>query len=144
MTFQLPDPSTPFGERVARRLREDPMIWLTTVDAKGTPQPTPVWFLWDETTSTILIYSRADAKRLTHIQQNPRVALNFDGNGQGGDIIVITGQAQVSSDDPPAYQLPSYAEKYRERMARGFSTAENFSSLYPVALRVRPAAVRGH
>src|ERR1700737_3057930 len=92
MTFQLPDPSTLFGERVARRLRDERLIWLTTVDAKGTPQPTPVWFLWDEATSTILVYSRADAKRLAHISQNPRVAFNLDGNGKGGDIIVITGE----------------------------------------------------
>src|SRR5215472_18144890 len=107
MTFQLPDPSTPFGERVARRLRDEPLIWFTTVDAKGTPQPTPVWFLWDEATTTFLIYSRAEAKRLTHIQQNPRVALNFDGNGKGGDIIVILGEARVSPTDPSADQLPS-------------------------------------
>src|SRR6516162_7287147 len=95
MTFQLPDPSTPFGERVARRLREDRLIWLTTVDAKGTPQPTPVWFLWDETNSTILIYSLAGAKRLEHLRLNPRVALNFDGNGTGGDITVISSEPYV-------------------------------------------------
>src|SRR5579864_1824103 len=144
MTFQLPDPSTEFGERVARRLRDERLIWLTTVDTKGTPQPTPVWFLWDEATSTFLIYSRAEAKRLAHIQQNPKVALNFDGNGMGGDIIVITGQVQVSPDDPPAYQVPAYAEKYKEFIARSFATAENFSSLYPVALRVHPTGIRGH
>ena len=128
MTFQLPDPSTPFGERVARRLREDRLIWFTTVDAKGTPQPTPVWFLWDETNSTILIYSRADAKRLEHLQHNPRVALNFDGNGNGGDIIVITGEAHVSTDDPPADRLPIYVEKYREFIARGYNTARRICS----------------
>jgi PPOX class probable F420-dependent enzyme len=144
MTFQLPDPSTPFGERVARRLRSEPVIWLTTVDAKGTPQPTPVWFLWDEATSTFLIYSRAEAKRLVHMQQNPRVALNFDGNSQGGDIIVITGQAQVGSGDPPAYQVPDYVEKYRERIATHFVTAENFAVMYPVPLRIRPTVIRGH
>ena len=144
MTFQLPDPSTPFGERVARRLRNELMIWLTTVDAKGTPQPTPVWFLWDEATSTFLIYSQAGAKRPTHIQQNPRVALNLDGDGKGGDIIVITGLAQVSADEPPAYQVPDYVEKYRERIATLFGTAENFASMYPVALRIRPTAIRGH
>src|SRR5579864_9547768 len=110
MPFQLPDPSTPFGQRVARRLREDRLIWLTTVDAKGAPQPAPVWFLWEETTSTILIYSLNGAKRLEHIQQNPRVALNFDGNGSGGDIIVITGQAQLSQNDPPADRLPVYVQ----------------------------------
>jgi hypothetical protein len=34
-------------DRVAQRLREDAVIWLTTVAANGTPQPNPVWFLWD-------------------------------------------------------------------------------------------------
>jgi PPOX class probable F420-dependent enzyme len=144
VTFQLPDSSTPFGERVARRLRDERLIWFTTVDAKGLPQPTPVWFLWDETNSTMLIYSRADAKRLVHLQQNPRVALNFDGNGTGGDIIVITGEARVSTDDPPADRLPIYAEKYRDFIARRYETPEKFASIYPVALRIRPITVRGH
>ena len=144
MAFQLPDPSTPFGERVARRLREDRLIWFTTVDAKGTPQPTPVWFLWDETHSTILIYSRAGAKRLEHLQHNSRVALNFDGNGNGGDIIVITGEAHVSTDDPPADRLPVYADKYREFIARLYATPEKFAAAYPVTLRIRPIAIRGH
>ena len=144
MTFQLPDSSTPFGERVLRRLRDERLIWLTTVDAKGMPQPTPVWFLWDEATSTILVYSRADAKRLVHLQQDPRVALNFDGNGRGGDIIVITGQAQVSSDDPPADRLPTYVEKYHDFIARSYTTPEKFASIYSVALRIRPSAIRGH
>ena len=144
MPFQLPDPSTPFGERVARRLRDERLIWLTTVDAKGTAQPTPVWFLWDETTSTFLIYSLTNAKRHAHLQQNPRVALNFDGNGKGGDIIVFTGEAQVSSDDPPADQLPAYVEKYRDFITRSFGTPANFASKYSVALRIRPIALRGH
>jgi PPOX class probable F420-dependent enzyme len=144
MPFQLPDPSTPFGERVARRLHDERIIWLTTVDLHGMPQPTPVWFLWDENTSTVLIYSLTNAKRLAHVQQNPKVALNFDGNGQGGDIIVITGEAHVSSDDPPADQLPTYVEKYRDFIARGFGTPENFASKYSVPLRIRPIALRGY
>jgi PPOX class probable F420-dependent enzyme len=144
MAFQLPDPSTPFGERVARRLHNERLIWLTTVDAKGMPQPTPVWFLWDEASSTILLYSLAGAKRLEHIQQNPRVALNFDGNGSGGDIIVITGQAQLSPDAPSANQLPAYVEKYRDFIARSFGTPENFAARYSVALRIYPTAIRGH
>ena len=144
MTFQLPDPATPFGERVARRLRDERLIWFTSVDAKGTPQPTPVWFLWDEATSTILVYSRADAKRLAHIQQNPRVAFNFDGNGTGGNIIVITGEAQLSPSDSPADQSPVYVEKYRDFIARSYATPARFASIYSVALRISPIAIRGH
>ena len=60
MDSVMPDPSTPFGERIARRLREEHLIWLTTVDAFGTPQPNPVWFLWDG--DTVLIYNCNDAK----------------------------------------------------------------------------------
>lgn len=144
MPFQLPDTSTPFGERVARRLRDEHLIWLTTVDAKGMPQPTPVGFLWDEGSLTFLVYSRADAKRLEHLRKNPRVALNFDGNGTGGDIIVFTGHAMVSSDDPPADQLPGWMEKYRDSIASRYATPERFASIYSVALRIRPVAVRGH
>mgnify|MGYP001214896900 CR=1 FL=1 len=144
MTFQLPDPTTPFGERVVRRLREEHLIWMTTVDAKGTPQPTPVWFLWEDVTSTILIYSRRDAKRLQHLQQNPRVALNLDGNRRGGDIIVITGEARFSPDELPANQVPAFVEKYREYVARLNYDPQEFAAAYPVALRIYPGIVRGH
>ena len=144
MTFQLPDAATPFGERVARRLRDERLVWLTTVNAKGTPQPAPVWFLWDESTMTFLIYSRADAKRLEHLQQNVRVALNFDGNGMGGDIIVFTGQAQMNTDDPSADQFPSYVEKYRDFIANRYETPEKFAAIYSVALRIHPRVIRGH
>jgi len=50
------DLSTDFGARVARRLDDEIMIWLTTVRADGTPQPSPVWFLWID--QSILIYSQ--------------------------------------------------------------------------------------
>ncbi len=142
MTTILPDPATPFGERVARRLRDEKIIWLTTTGADGTPQPAPVWFLWEG--ETFLIYSLASAKRLAHIERNPRVALNFDGNGSGGDIIVFTGEARRAAGAPPADQNPPYAEKYRDLIAEEFQTAENFAAQYPVALRVTPTKSRGY
>ncbi|HAT44875.1 MAG TPA: TIGR03667 family PPOX class F420-dependent oxidoreductase, partial [Ktedonobacter sp.] len=76
--------------------------------------------------------------------QNPKVALNFDGNGFGGDIIVITGEAQLSPVDPPADQLPAYVEKYHEFIATRYDTPENFASIYAVAVRIHPLTVRGH
>ncbi|HEY0814846.1 MAG TPA: pyridoxamine 5'-phosphate oxidase family protein, partial [Pseudonocardia sp.] len=88
MTTVLPDPSTDFGARVARRLAEEPVAWLTVVDGAGAPQPAPVWFLWDG--ESVLIYSLATAKRLEHLRARPRVSLNLDGNGQGGDIVVLS------------------------------------------------------
>ena len=51
-----PDTTTDFGRRVERRLRDEYLVWLTTVRADGLPQPSPVWFLWDG--ETVLIYSQ--------------------------------------------------------------------------------------
>lgn len=144
MSFQLPDPSTPFGAKVASRLHEEFLIWLTTVDAKGTPQPAPVWFLWDDATSSILIYSRADAKRLEHLKQHSRVSLNFDGDGKGGNIITITGEARINTDEPSSDKVPAYVTKYHNFISSRFSTPENFARLYPIPLRIRPISVRGH
>lgn len=141
MTSILPDTSTPFGERVARRLRNEQVIWLTTTGVDGTPQPNPVWFLWDG--QTFLIYNRADAKRLEHIRRNPRVALNFDTDGDGGGIVVITGEAQIEQAAPPPEQVTAYLDKYREGIADLGSTAESFAASYSVVVRVRPAKVRG-
>jgi PPOX class probable F420-dependent enzyme len=67
-----PPTSTPFGERVARRLREEKLAWLT-VGADGTPQPNPVWFLWEG--DTILIYSMTHAARVANIKHMPRIFL---------------------------------------------------------------------
>jgi PPOX class probable F420-dependent enzyme len=138
----MPPPSTPFGERVARRLRDDHLIWLTTVGADGTPQPNPVWFLWDG--ETFLMYSLPDAARLAHIKRNHRVSLNLDGNGQGGDIIVIAGDALISPEDPPADQNATYSDKYKDFIARGFQTPANFAEQYSVPIRITPTKVRGH
>ena len=41
------DEGTEFGARVARHLREDVVVWLTTVTPSGAPLPAPVWFIWD-------------------------------------------------------------------------------------------------
>ena len=143
MTFQLPDPTTPFGERVANRLRHDSLIWLTTIDSKNIPQPNPVWFFWDATTSTILVYSKAGAKRHAHVQKHPGVSLNFDGNGKGGDIIVFTGEAYLSPNDPPADQHPLFLAKNQDLITRDWTTAENYAKHYPTALRISLNTLRG-
>ena len=61
-TLSLTLPSGPYlrfdgiglNVREYERLSADLIVWLTTVDASGQPQSTPVWFWWDG--STFLIY----------------------------------------------------------------------------------------
>ena len=104
MPFDI-DPETPFGERAQRRLREERIAWLITTSEDGTPQPVPVWFLWDRPES-FLLYSKPDTAKLRNIAERPRVSLHLDGDGQGCDIVVVLGSASVS-EDPPAHQIPA-------------------------------------
>lgn len=138
----LPDPDTPFGQRVQRRLRDEQVIWITTVGKDGTPQPNPVGFLFQDDDS-IVIYNAAAAHRIDHVVDRPRVALHFDGDGTGGDVVVFTGIARRADDIPPPHENPAWLAKYGEDAARTFGSVEKFSERFPVALRVQIARTRG-
>src|SRR5690348_2946915 len=97
------DTSSAFGERAERRLREERIAWLTTVRRDGTPQNVPVWYLWDG--DAFLLYSRPRTQKLRNIAANPHVTLHLDGNGRGGDIVVVTGDAAVDDGAPPANEV---------------------------------------
>jgi PPOX class probable F420-dependent enzyme len=136
------DTSTEFGARVARRLRDEIVMWLTTVRADGSPDPSPIWFHWDG--RSFLIYSQPNTQKLRNIERSPNVALNFDGNGHGGDIIIFSGRARIAPDEPPAHQVPDYAAKYADGFRRIGMTPEQFSQAYSVPIRVTPTKLRGH
>jgi PPOX class probable F420-dependent enzyme len=137
----LPPISTEYGERVSRRLVDERIIWLTTTGSDGTPQPNPVWFLWDE--ESVLVYSLPNAARVAHIERNPRVSLHFNSNERGGDIVVIAGEARFVPDEPPASANQVYTEKYAEFMARLRYTPDSFAAKYSLAIRITPTKVRG-
>ena len=136
------DLSTEFGQRVQRRLNEERVLWLTTVSGNSAPQPRPVWFLWDG--ESFLIYSRPNTFKQTHIKANPNVALNFDGNGVGGDIVVFACKAQMANDASPADQVPEYVQKYQDGFLRLGMSKEEFANTYSEAIRVIPNKLRGH
>jgi PPOX class probable F420-dependent enzyme len=136
------DTTTEFGARAARRLRDELIGWLVTVGTDQTPQPVPVWFLWDG--QTCLLYSQPDTGKLRNLARNPRVALHLDGDGRGGDIVILTGEARVVTDVPPANQVPAYVEKYRQGMTRIGLTPDTFAQTYSVALRITPTRLHGH
>jgi PPOX class probable F420-dependent enzyme len=84
------DESTEFGARAARHLREDVVVWLTSVTPAGSPLPRPVWFVWDGAES-VVVYSRPGA-RVRNVEANPRVTLNFAGDGRGGTSSCCPGR----------------------------------------------------
>jgi PPOX class probable F420-dependent enzyme len=136
------DPGTEFAARVEAHLREDQIAWLVTVDADGTPQPSPVWFLWDG--DTVLIYSQPETGKMRNITVRRRAAVHFNGDATGGDIVILTGVAIPAPDAPAADQIPAYIEKYRDGLRGIGMTPESFAAEYSAAIRFTPEKVRGH
>ncbi|WP_166351975.1 TIGR03667 family PPOX class F420-dependent oxidoreductase [Phytoactinopolyspora limicola] len=141
-TDVLPDEATPFGQRVRERLRNERIIWLTTVGRDGTPQPNPLWFVWSGD-DTIVIYTPPDAHRLTHIAARPTVSLHFNGTPSGGDIVVIRGTAERADDLPSPDDHPEYLAKYDDDMVTVVGSVAQFAATYHVPIRIRLTGTRG-
>lgn len=136
------DTNTDFGARVVRHLEEDSVIWLTTVGPELTPQPSPVWFIWDG--DTALIFSQPGTPKLRNIGLHPRVSLNFNSTATGGDVVVLNADAWIDEDALPASANPAYIAKYTEGLADIGMSPDDFTSAYSVPVRVRPTNLRGH
>ncbi len=135
------DQTTEFGARAARRLREELIGWLTTVSPAGKPTPVPVWFLWDGQRS-VLLYSKPGKPKLRSIAANPHVSIHLDGDGRGGNVIVLHGEARPS-DDPPASEVPPYVEKYTGRITALGWTPASFAADYSVPIRIELDRISG-
>jgi PPOX class probable F420-dependent enzyme len=134
------DLTTPAGEHAAERLSDELIIWLVTVTPAGQPQASPVWFLWDG--ETFLVYSQPKTSKLRSLAANPRVCLHLDGNGRGGDVVVIEGDAAVDTTLPPADRVPEYVQKYGERITANRWTPASFAADYSVPIRIGPRRAR--
>lgn len=136
-------PDSEFGDRVRDRLRQETVIWFTTISANGTPQPNPVWFYWEPDTESVLIYNATDARRIEHVAVRPRVSLNFEADAHGGDVVVFAGTAEQALDVPAVTANETYLAKYAEDIERIGGDREEFARAYSVPLRVRVTKVRG-
>jgi PPOX class probable F420-dependent enzyme len=137
----LIDTTTDFGKRVEERLRNDELLWLTTVSPDGTPQPSLIWFYWDG--ETVLIYSQPNAPKIRNIAANPRVSLNFQANDEGEDVVILIGEAAVDPTAPPSNLHEAYRHKYVQATQHINYTPESLAAEFSAAIRVTPTRVRG-
>jgi len=134
------DPSSKGHAHAERRLRSEPVAWLTTVRADGQAQASPVWFLWDG--DTFLLYSQPGAQKVRNLAANPKVALHLGDDGNGGDVVSFEGTATVEPDTPRADRVDGYLAKYQAAIeALGYEPGP-FARTYSLAIRVRPTRVR--
>jgi PPOX class probable F420-dependent enzyme len=82
--------------------------------------------------------------RVRNVEGNPRVTLNFAGDGRGGDIVVLSGAARIDGDAPAADGAEDYLAKYQEHITRIGRTPATFAQRYSVPVRIELTRLRGH
>src|SRR5262249_53563030 len=103
-TVTMLDPDKPAHATAAGRLRDELIIWLTTVTESGQPKPTPVWFLWDG--QEFLIYSLKDGRKTGYIAANPHVSLHLDGHRRGRGERALRGTGPGRPGRPARRRRP--------------------------------------
>jgi PPOX class probable F420-dependent enzyme len=131
-----------FEERpdIQARLDEESIVWMTTVNAAGQPQTSPVWFIVQG--ASLVVYSLPRTPRTRNIAANPRVSLNLNSTPDGGSVVVIEGLAHIDDDGPPASDDLDYIAKYADAIADLDMDALAFSTAYPVRIRIEPTRLR--
>ena len=131
-----------FDERpdIQERLDGELVAWMTTVNAAGQPQTSPVWFLIQD--QVIVVYSLSKTPRTRNIATNPKVCLNLNSTPSGGEVVIIEGVAEIIEAGPRAVDDERYVEKYRESMADIGMTPESFAAGYPVRIHIQPTRLR--
>jgi len=91
---------------------------------------------------SVSVHSQPGA-RVRNIARHPKVTLNFDGDGQGGDIVVVSGTAELDESAPSAAENAAWIAKYATEWKRSGMTAESFTQRFSVPVRIRIGAVHG-
>lgn len=121
--------------QIEKHLTGDQIVWLTTITPAGRPAPRPVWFVWNGT--DVIIYSQPDTAKVRHLAANGQVSLNFNCTPAGGDVVVISGRAEVMEGAPAPSEFPGLLDKYRDMIAAMGYTQEWYDA-YSTAIRVTP------
>ena len=122
--------------RIDRLLRNEPVVWMSTVRPDGSPHLIPIWFSWDG--EAILVASKPAAQKVRNLRANPVVMLALGQPEEDFDVGLLEGRAELV-DTPAADLLPkSHLVKYRAAMASIGLTPEEFLATYTQVIRIVP------
>jgi PPOX class probable F420-dependent enzyme len=128
------DTGSELGARAEERLRGERTIWLATVAPDGRPSARPVWFVWDG--ESFLVFSQPNAAKVRHIAENPKVCLHLDADAWGENIVIVSGEARIAPDHPPADQTAAYVAKYAWGFDRLGVSAGEYSDDYSTPILI--------
>jgi len=122
--------------RIDRLLREEPVVWLSTVREDGRPHLVPVWFSWDG--ERVVVASKPDAVKVRNVRANPQVMVALGEADDDFDVGLVEAEA-VLPDAPSGSLLGNaHFEKYAHQLAEIGLTRDEYLATYAQPIVIRP------
>ena len=112
---------------------------LTTVNADGSPQATPIWYYYDGEHFNVTCYSHRVKAR--NIRRDPRVTLVVVDTANYGDPLTVSGTA-VLVEEGAAEATERVAIRYEGASAGRVSAARLNARGQRVIIKITPRRVR--
>lgn len=136
------EPHPPCRPEVEAALREDPVAWLSSVQADGRPHVAPVWFHWDG--ERIVAFSKPNARKVNNLRDQPRVMLAVGTPGPGFDVELIEATAELPNAPATDVMPVGFGPKYGELLRRAGLTVQRFAEVYSQPIVLRPTRFLGY
>ncbi len=83
-------------------------------------------------------------RKLRNLRHSGHVMLALDTAKQGGDIVMIEGEATLLEGTTFGMKMPVFAEKYAKLIARLGQTPNSLTRMYSEVIQVIPTKFLGH
>jgi len=123
-------------------LRDDPVVWLSSVQADGRPHVVPVWFHWDG--ERIVAFSKPHARKVDNLRDKPRVMLAVGTPGPDFEVELIEATAELPDASATDVMPAGFGAKYRVLLRRANLTVRRFAEVYSQPIVLRPTRFLGY
>ena len=120
--------------RLDRFLREEPVVWLSTVRPDGTPHLVPTWFAWDG--EVITIVSKAGAQKVRNLRVNRHAMLALGDAEEDFDVGLIEATAELV--EPPRSTSRRVPRQVRGADPGAGPDPRQFARTYSQVIRLTP------
>jgi len=123
-------------------LREDAVVWLSSVQRDGRPHLVPVWFHWDG--ARIVAFSKPNARKVDNLRDDPRVMLAVGTPGIDFDVELIEATAELPAERASEVIGDGFGAKYRDLLRRAGLSVQRFAEVYSQPIVIRPTRFLGY
>ncbi len=120
--------------RVLPLLKEERVVWLSTVRPDGTPHIVPTWFWWDG--EALVVYSKPGAVKVRNVLANPHLMVAV--GDPEDDFAVGLIEASASIERGGARVPEAFFAKYADELGRGPVDHDAYRREFTRAIRITP------